>query len=156
VGDTVHLWAISPDGNTFSWQPNAALYIDNGRTVASPVVTTTYTASIQNVFGCQGSDTVRVMVFPVCDKLYFPNAFSPNGDGVNDIFTPLDFGQTELLAFQVFNRHGQLLFATDDWMQGWDGTFGGVPQPMDTYAYIVRVQCQGRVTVIGGNMTLLR
>ncbi len=156
VGDTVHLWATSPDGSNFFWQPGDSLLFDNGNTVAAPVVTTTYTVTIDNAFGCPGIDTIRVLVYPICDELYFPNAFSPNGDGINDVFAPLDFGQSELVSFQVFNRMGQLLYATDDWQQGWDGTFGGKPQPIDSYAYLVRVRCNGRLTVIGGNMALLR
>jgi gliding motility-associated-like protein len=69
-----------------------------------------------------------------------PTAFTPNGDGTNDFIFPDGWGIKKVLYFRVFNRWGQLLFETDQIKTGWDGTYNGVPQNMETYIYQVSVE----------------
>jgi len=92
--------------------------------------------------GCGSSDTVLVKVEEVPQgELYFPNAFTPNGDGSNDEFKPL--GPTDNITqynLQVYNRWGQLVFSSDDPNVPWDG--GNTRQP-GVYIYKVKYRIEG-------------
>jgi len=108
-----------------------------------------------NEFGC--SDTVcanvTTLVKPVVDV---PNAFTPNGDGKNDKLFVRGFGIAQM-NFRIYNRWGQLVFESGSPGFGWDGTFKGMLQPMDAYAYTLIVQ-YGDGTVVNkkGDITLIR
>ncbi len=105
--------------------------------------------------GCTGYDTVSVFIYPDC-ILAVPNAFSPNGDGHNDILYARGEGFVEM-ELMIFNRLGELVFQTKDNSIGWDGTYKGKPQPVDAYAYILKGLCvSGRSVMKKGNITLLR
>ena len=73
-------------------------------------------------------------------SLDVPTAFTPNGDGINDIIYPGGWGIRKLYFFKVFNRWGQLVFESNDLKIGWDGVFQGVPQNMETYVYQVSAE----------------
>lgn len=108
-----------------------------------------------NDFGC--ADTVchpvDAKVVPLLDV---PNAFTPNGDGVNDKVYVRGFGIAKL-SFRIYNRWGQLVFQTADQATGWDGRFKGALQPMDAYAYQLDVQfSDGTRTTKKGDITLIR
>jgi gliding motility-associated-like protein len=72
---------------------------------------------------------------PVCEEVFLPNAFTPNGNGVNDVFRVLHSPYMEVTGFRVFNRHGGIVFTATDRQMGWDGTFHGEPQPAGTYVW---------------------
>jgi gliding motility-associated-like protein len=69
-------------------------------------------------------------------EIYLPDAFTPNGDGINDILVPRLSGMASLISFKVYNRWGQLMYETDKKDSGWDGTFRGVKQPMEAYQWM--------------------
>lgn len=72
----------------------------------------------------------------VCD-IYVPNAFTPNGDGLNDLFRP-GYGDNIIeYKMEVFNRYGQLVFITSDRAKGWDGRINGKPQQAGAYTWII-------------------
>jgi len=74
---------------------------------------------------------------PECEMVYLPNAFTPNGNGVNDVFRVLRSPYIDVTGFRVFNRWGVLVFSGSDRHPGWDGTFHGEPQPAGTYVWEV-------------------
>ncbi|MEM6841122.1 MAG: gliding motility-associated C-terminal domain-containing protein [Bacteroidota bacterium] len=78
---------------------------------------------------------------PAQAQLYFPNAFTPNGDGLNDVFV-YRAALVESVTFEVFNRWGELLFQTNQLEAGWDGTYRGGKAPEGTYLYQVQVRDQ--------------
>lgn len=88
--------------------------------------------------------------------LYVPNAFSPNGDGLNEIFS--SFGEfEESFSMQIYDRWGKLLFATTDRRSGWDGKVGGQPQPEGVYVYrILAKGFDGKELRANGSVTLIR
>jgi gliding motility-associated-like protein len=95
------------------------------------------------------------MVYPDC-ILAVPNAFSPNGDGHNDILYARGEGFIEM-ELMIFNRIGELVFDTKDNSVGWDGTFKGKRQPVDVYVYLLKGICvSGNSIFKKGNITLLR
>ncbi len=107
--------------------------------------------------GCSTTETIEIS--KDC-YINIPNAFSPNGDGVNDYFFPRQLLTSGLQGFrlEVFNRWGQIMFATDqDSGRGWDGRFNGWEQPEGVYVYNVTVLMKnGRTEQYKGNVTLIR
>jgi gliding motility-associated-like protein len=112
----------------------------------------TYWLECTNICG-KVSDTVNVQL---CTYIYIPNAFSPNGDGVNDILAPVYYPNVQLISFEIYNRWGELVFQTSDITKGWDGTFNNENQPMETYTYIVVFNEYGYNAIKTGNITLVR
>ncbi|GAB4406115.1 MAG: hypothetical protein OHK0039_07600 [Bacteroidia bacterium] len=89
-------------------------------------------------------------------KIYAPNAFTPNNDGINDVFY-LSGYHVQSLHLQVFSRWGLLLFETYDISQGWDGTYKGQPVGEGVYVYVVRgVRFNGQTFTEKGSLTLIR
>lgn len=91
--------------------------------------------------------------------LFLPNAFSPNGDGLNDKFIPLFSGKEHytLYSFRIFNRSGQEVYNTGNSVSGWDGTFKGQPAESGSYAYYLQVfGNDGKEKVMTGYVALIR
>ena len=89
--------------------------------------------------------------------IFVPKAWSPNGDGHNDRLYPLAVCIRELKYFRVFNRWGQLVFETNILEQGWDGSFHGKPQVMDTYTWTLEaIGEDGKYYKRAGNSVLIR
>ncbi|WP_181358341.1 gliding motility-associated C-terminal domain-containing protein [Taibaiella chishuiensis] len=90
-------------------------------------------------------------------ELLIPNAFTPNGDGRNDIFQISNFSNEKLIDFRIFNRWGTILFRSTDPKNGWDGTYKGQEQPMGVYGYLICIGYpDGKVETYKGTVTLLR
>ena len=86
-----------------------------------------------------------------------PQAFSPNGDGINDEAKIGGKNFRELLEFNVYNRWGQLIFSTDDINKGWDGTFNGRLQTPEVYIYKIRaISNDGEIVSTEGYLNLIR
>jgi gliding motility-associated-like protein len=106
---------------------------------------------------CTASDTVVLVVEATFKG--FPTAFSPNGDGRNERFRPIDLDAQYLRSFKVFNRWGQLVYDNAQLSDGgWDGTLKGSEQPSDVYLYVVEYQLpqDAEPTVLRGEITLVR
>ena len=152
-------------GVTYSWTPADNVTSSNtAQTVSSVSLTEGSYVFIINANNgiCQNSDTVSLVIEPIQFK-GFPTAFSPNGDGINDIFrpTPYPTDGIEILEFEVFNRWGQKVFSTTDQREGeegWDGKFNGTLQPRDYYIYTFTYRFPGEITPkqLRGQVTLLR
>ncbi len=162
-GEEVNLIAVAPSGSSYVWDPPGSL---NNHTVFNPVAspdeTTVYEVVITDEFGCRNRDTIRIFVQEViCGDpfIFVPNAFTPNGDGINDHFMVMfPPGMVTHLYLAVYNRWGELVFETDDMTHiGWDGTFRGKKLGMDVFVYQMRAKCLGGLEYSEkGNVTLLR
>ena len=98
-----------------------------------------------------------VYIIPSCFHFVDVNAFSPNGDGVNDNFRLITTGDDELVSMEIYNRWGQRIFETDNLVAGWDGTDGsGKQQEIGTYIYKIWTKCDEILQSLSGNVTLLR
>ncbi len=143
-------------GVRYLWTPAAPL---NFATIQQPAATLyddqQFIVTVYNEIGCAGFDTVFIKVYErPADHYYVPNAFTPDGDGMNDIFRPVPVGVANTEWFKVFNRNGQLLFTTNKWLYGWDGTFNGKKQPAGTYVWMIKEL--GQSTLLKGNVVLIR
>jgi gliding motility-associated-like protein len=140
------------DGIRYFWTPAAGL--DNPNTLtprASPSVTTTYTLHVVSDAGCvEAMDEVLVTVY---NRVIVPNAFSPNGDSVNDEWKITAIDAFEIPEVKVMNRYGELLFESKGYLQAWDGKFKGTNLPAGVYFYLIRLSddlepLTGAVTII--------
>ncbi|TAF54013.1 MAG: PKD domain-containing protein, partial [Sphingobacteriia bacterium] len=108
-----------------------------------------------NGAGCIAKTCVNIdaVVNPLFDV---PNAFTPNGDGVNDKIFVRGFGIAKM-SWKIYNRWGQLVFFSTDPAQGWDGRFQGKIQPQEVYHYTVEIEFSDKVKQVRkGDITLLR
>lgn len=160
AGAQFQMLAISA-GTSYVWSPSTGL--DNPN-VANPVVTApmsvgsvvNYTVTTTTDAGCTGEATVTILVYQGPD-IYMANAFSPNGDGKNDKFTPFPVGIKKLNYFRVFNRWGQQVFATTTLNDGWDGRISGIDQPAGAYVWMVEgITYDDRVITKKGTVLIIR
>jgi gliding motility-associated-like protein len=101
----------------------------------SPTSDITYTLHVQSGNGCgMSTDDVFVRVFK---KIDIPNAFSPNGDGINDVWNINALASYPESTVKVFNRYGQIIYQSNGYSKPWDGSFNGSPLPFGTYYYII-------------------
>ena len=122
--------------NNYLWRP--AQWLSNSgvsNPVALPQNDIEYIVKVSNDAGCFDEDSIRVHLYKVAPGLYVPNAFSPNGDGLNDLFRPVTLGMQSLDVFKIFNRFGQLLYSNTNTKAGWDGSFAGKKQDSGTYIW---------------------
>lgn len=136
---------------SYLWSPptglsNAAI----AAPLASPEVTTGYTLKVTSTDGCTAEGSITVKVLIIID---IPNAFSPNGDGINDTWNIKGLADYPGCMVNVYNRYGQLVYHSEGYTRQWDGTYNGHPLPVATYYYIIAPkngvkQQAGSVTII--------
>jgi gliding motility-associated-like protein len=141
----------------YIWFPTKPLdYPNNHNPTATGWDPTTFTVIGLNEYGCYDTAYVKMDIDYSMFE-YMPTAFTPNGDGRNDLFGVHNFRYQRLIEFRIFNRWGQEVFTTNDYKQGWDGTFKGVPQESGVYNYIIRVAIpNGQQRTYKGDVTLIR
>lgn len=147
-GGVQYLWSVT-NGNATINNPNAAMpqAILNSNSL--------FALKVTDIAGCIGYDTVYVQIYDDA-RYYVPNSFTPNGDGLNDVFRAVPSGISRTEWFRVFNRYGEVVFETNQWLKGWDGTFKGKLQPTGTYIWAVKgynskgapVEMKGTVNLI--------
>ncbi|MEX1191498.1 MAG: T9SS type B sorting domain-containing protein [Brumimicrobium sp.] len=158
AGSSVTLTA-EPSGYDYIWfPPNGLSDPTSQETDAQMYETTTFLVEVSDGI-CTKMAEVTVAVFNyVCDEpfVYVPNAFTPNGDGENDILY-VRSSIVEELTFRVYNRWGELMFETKDLNTGWDGTYNGKLVDPDVYDYYLEGYCiDNQEFLIQGNITLIR
>jgi gliding motility-associated-like protein len=146
-----------PIGVTALWSP--AIYLNNIRSYKPTFrsfVDQQYTIKLTTDVGCVTFDTVLVKVYKKIE-IHVPTAFTPNGDGLNDVLKPLLFGFEKVNYFRVFDRWGKELFESHDDLHGWDGTFKGAPLDIQTVIWIIdAVDVDGKDHVEKGMTTIMR
>ena len=160
VGQDVQLEANYDPNYTYNWFPDSTLnFLDIHDPIAKPRTTTNYYLTVQNQWGCQITDSIQVDVLPpICGNpvIFVPNAFSPDGDGYNDVLMVNGNHITEM-TMAIYNRWGEKVFETNDQSIGWDGFYKGALLPADVYGYYMQCTCDGGGTLsLKGNITLLR
>lgn len=162
-GTTHQLLATaSPDVVEYSWTPASLL---NNATILRPTTNLQadqlFILTVKDFAGCKGKDSVLIRVYEGEGNnqptYYVPNSFTPNGDGLNDIFRAVPVGIASTDFFRVYNRSGKVIFDTKSFMRGWDGSYNGIKQPSGTYVWIVKgIDVKGKPVVKKGTVLLLR
>jgi gliding motility-associated-like protein len=159
AGDSVIIQAADSTaaGYKYTWTPSGFFGGQHTPTVYSTVFyTSDIKLTVKDRYGCESADSVLVQTQPCCD-IYFPDAFTPNGDGRNDLFRPITIGNHNISTYRITNRWGQQLFETDDERRGWDGKLNGTPQEIGTYYYYIRYKCyDGQYIEKKGSFMLIR
>ena len=152
----------SADAILYRWTPTSQLSCtDCLSTTATPKATTRYTITVSNGGNCSAGDTVTVTVLCNNSNVFIPNTFSPNGDGMNDIFYPRGTGLYSIKSLRIFGRWGEMVFgrtnmAPNDPSQGWDGSYKGSRAATDVYTYIAEIYCENNTIVtINGTINLI-
>jgi gliding motility-associated-like protein len=154
VGTPVQLNATG--GVTYQWNPTD--YLSDpavSNPVSTPLTSITYVVTVTDASGCSATDAVKVLLDD--DRILFPNAFTPNGDGLNDVFRP-KADNIERFTMSVFSRNGQLLFETNDIETGWNGMFRGQLCPSGVYVFTATYEFAdtGETKTTSGSFTLVR
>lgn len=163
IAGTPLLLPATGSADVISWKWTPGTYLDCSY-CASPttkaLANTTYTVTVSNANGCIAKDEVYIKMQCDAAKVRIPNAFTPNGDGNNDVFTILGISYVKKLT--IFNRYGRKVFERSNFLAndrstGWDGTFNGMQLQADSYVYFVEMQCDdGGIFTRKGTVTLIR
>ena len=157
VGIDSIFWIESTGANTLSCT-------DCFNPVASPLEDTFYELFVVDNNGCTASAELFVNV-DSDRNVFIPNIFTPNGDGINDFFSPFTgIGVDTVMNFQIFDRWGEEVFAIQDFLPGdseaafgWNGTFRNEPASQGVYYYLIQVRfIDGVVLLFRGDVTLAR
>jgi gliding motility-associated-like protein len=165
VNQPLQLNAIDVNNSGFInylWSPSFGL---SNTTIKNPVASynnqlgnngQTYIVTARTVNGCEAKDDITIKVF-VASEIYVPNAFTPNGDGANDILKPILVGIKELKYFAVFNRYGQMIYKTTVHGQGWNGMVKGEMQNTGGFAWMAEaIDYKGNTITRKGMAVLIK
>lgn len=141
----------------YTWQPfNTAQLNFNNQWLLYPGVTTTYSITGERPKGCILQDTVLIKTKVCPDFVFFPNAFTPNGDGRNDIYKPFIGGRITFYDFSIYNRYGQIVFKTNNPAKGWDGSFNKSTKPLSgSFVWVCKYQFASQPLVQKKGMCIL-
>ena len=141
----------------YQWSPVAGL---SNTTIPNPVAVIdndiTYQVKAIAPGGCTGEAQIKIKVY-AGPEIYVPNAFTPNGNGHNDILKAFPVGISRFRYFAVFNRWGQRVFYTEDAGKGWDGNWEGLPQSAGGFVWMsAGLDYQGNPVIRKGTVLLIR
>ncbi len=157
-GYDAQLAGIVQDAVIYVWSP--LTFLSNANTlypaVLKPTTTTLYKLTAIASNGCTASDDVVVNVLPYCVQV--KEAFTPNGDGINDVWQVYNnLSCLQNVQVNVYNRYGSLVYNNTNYNNNWDGTYKGKPIPDGTYYYkIIYTFINGTKYNAQGNITILR
>lgn len=121
-----------------------------------------YTVKVTTAYGCSATDTISIKAFCQSAQVFIPNAFTPDGDGYNDILMVRASGVALVKSFRIFNRWGEVVFERgnfppNDSRYGWDGKIKGIAGGPDVFVYTAEVVCEnGTSYVYRGNVSILK
>jgi len=135
----------------FLWTPNSYLSSDTDPyPVTQSPADITYSLSLTGSSGCSVTESTLVKVV----KLVVPNAFSPNGDGINDEWEIAFLKNYPNCSVEVYNRYGQIVFRSIGYNKNWNGSYNNQPLPLGTYYYIIKTS--PIANPLSGSVTILR
>lgn len=153
LGTQIPLTSItSSDVVTWNWSPADYLSCSNCPSpLSTPLSQKTYTLTVTNGNGCIASDMIVLKLQCQENRVFIPGAFSPNGDGKNDVFSIMGISVVKHLV--IYSRWGTPVYEQHNYIasirsNGWDGTYKGEPLPSGTYAYFAEMECPS-----GGSFT---
>jgi gliding motility-associated-like protein len=145
TGDTILIYPGKFD--TYQWQ-------DGSTQETFPVTHAgTYSVNVTNICGSKKAEAI--IAEQIC-IISFPNAFTPNNDGKNDLFKILNATNLQQYHLSIYNRWGQMVFETSDFSKGWDGRLNGNDQEQGVYVWFCEYQKNGVHKESKGTVALIR
>lgn len=139
-GDAVLFTANYNSEYYYEWQPAAYFNRQAATTEGKILRTGQIYLNIKDGYGCTTTDSMLISTKPCCE-VFMPDAFTPNGDGKNDLFRMVTAGNQITAEFRVLNRWGQTIFLSGERGNGWDGTYNNKPVDGGTYFYYLKYKC---------------
>ncbi len=161
LGNQIDLEVNATCAETLVWDPDTDL-VPGTVTLFEPSETQTYQLTfIDEDLGCASTDSIRITVIDPdnldCLEVFMPNAFTPNNDGRNDTYGISNpYAIQELITFEIFDRWGGRVFATDNPFEQWDGTMQGEAVNPGIMLYKVRYLCNGEELSAVGSVVIMR
>ena len=164
-GVPVQLHALSALQNIIKWQwkGNATFScLSCPSPTAKVIFDECLNCTATNIYGCTSTDTVCIKTFCPEAEVFIPNAFSPDGDGINDILFVQGRGLKLIKSFRIYNRWGEMVFektnfTPGDKQYGWDGRIHGKPATPDVFVYVCEAICERSVPAIfKGNVAIIK
>ncbi|RAJ77558.1 gliding motility-associated-like protein [Chitinophaga dinghuensis] len=156
---TIQTTANTATYNVTAWSP-ATLF--SNQSAKQQTITPAQPASLliktdaTSATGCTSSATLTLNILPNNEDFFVPNAFTPNGDGKNDVFRVYG-SSVKSIELQVYTQWGEMVYSSNDITKGWDGTFKGRQQPVGVYVYALKATMQnGAVINKKGAVNLIR
>lgn len=143
-------------GTAYLWEDGSTGQTDNVWHAGGWEDTTFYAYQVWDAFGCVHEDSVQVLSLDADARLFAPNAFTPDGDGVNDVFTITGYGEKDM-ELLIFNRWGEQIFSTTTLANAWNGQYNGQIK-QDVYVYKLKYngECSNDETSIIGHVTVVK
>ena len=153
IGESVQLNATGDLSFIYSWSPAEGLSNPGiPAPVAQPASTTTYSLTVTDIYGCQKTTDILITVLSKDVIIY--NTFTPNGDGINDIWEIKNIWFFPNNTVAIYNRNGNPVFKNNQIITKWDGKYNGKDLPAATYYYIIDLGNGSEL--IKGNVTIIR
>lgn len=159
LGREIHLLVETEAEATFLWTPSNSLSCSTcADPIAQPLENTHYILQVIDKNHCFNINKDLILKTKEADSPFdLPTAFTPQGDEQNRIFKIQGYDVEEVLEFRIFNRWGNMVFSTTNKNEGWDGTYKGKLQPIDSYIYTVKVKTtKGEIITKKGTVLLLQ
>ncbi len=151
---------LSVNDTSFSNQLDSIYYgqqymLPSGQTVSSPGI---YQSVLQNSNGCDSIINIKLILRkPLNDCLVLTNAFTPNGDGINDFWILYKYACFKKMKISVYNRYGSPVYHSDDYKNDWDGKYHNNILPDGTYYYVCKIMLfDGHAYEFKNNVTILK
>ena len=158
--DTINLGfsstLVAVGNGTFEWD---STYIGSSYQVSPTFINNTYYVTLEDTNGCISLDSVYVYVIGGAQNfIVIPNAFTPNNDGINDVFQVVNNESYANIVLVIYNRWGDIIHQESGvFNHGWDGNFNGTNQAVDFYTYsVTTTSFTGEVEVYTGMVNLIR
>ena len=165
AGSKIQLHATTATANIVRWKwagGSDLSCVNCPNPIARVIFDECISCSATNIYGCTSSDTVCFKTFCPTTEVFLPNAFTPDGDGINDVFYVQAKGVRNIKSLRVFNRWGEVVFEKtnilpNDVGSGWNGKIKGIAANPDVYVYICEVVCdKGGTQLYKGNVAIIR
>jgi gliding motility-associated-like protein len=159
----LHANSSLPDIRSWQWKGNATFScLSCVAPTAKVIMDECLSCTATNIYGCKTSDTICITTFCPGSEVFIPNAFSPDGDGINDVLFVQGRGIKIIKSFRIFSRWGELVFeksnfSPGDKASGWDGRIRGKMASPDVFVYVCEAICEkGTPAIFKGNTAVLK
>lgn len=145
-------------GNAYTWRPQQQLssYSTRYTEFFASNNDMEYKIDVSDIHTCLTTDTIKMLILKK-PGFYLPTAFTPNGDGLNDVAKPYLVGMKSLKNFSVFNRWGNLVFYSSTYAEGWDGKYKGTAQDAGVYVWVLEfIDSSDKKITEKGTITIIR